>query len=124
MWYKDGNHLQGSKNHHVINQVKVADSGSYKCEVKRGKDKIIQYKSQAVKIEVHGVFCLNSLTSFISSVVKLSTRLYNFFYYYFAAERPLASVILLTGWTEVFSTDILVLKCEVEDSLYQWNYTW
>ncbi|XP_030589104.1 hemicentin-1 [Archocentrus centrarchus] len=39
-------------------------------------------------------------------------------------ERPKASIVLLTGWSEVFSTDSLVLKCEVMESTDMWNYTW
>ncbi|XP_047446715.1 titin-like [Mugil cephalus] len=39
-------------------------------------------------------------------------------------ERPQASLVLLTGWSEVFSTDSLVLKCEVMESQDNWNYTW
>lgn len=40
------------------------------------------------------------------------------------AERPSAGIILLTGWSEVFSTDSLMLKCEVKGSQDQWNFTW
>nr|XP_040048759.1 hemicentin-2 isoform X1 [Gasterosteus aculeatus aculeatus] len=39
-------------------------------------------------------------------------------------ERPQAGITLLTGWSEVFSTDSLVLKCEVHGSQDMWNYTW
>ncbi|KAM7404777.1 hypothetical protein PAMP_012091 [Pampus punctatissimus] len=39
-------------------------------------------------------------------------------------ERPRAVILPLTGWSEVFSTDSLVLKCEVEESQDTWNYTW
>ncbi|XP_034732680.1 uncharacterized protein LOC117947653 [Etheostoma cragini] len=39
-------------------------------------------------------------------------------------ERPLADIILVTGWSEVFSTDSLVLKCRVQESQHIWNYTW
>ncbi|GLD46134.1 titin-like isoform X2 [Lates japonicus] len=39
-------------------------------------------------------------------------------------ERPQAKIILLTGWSEVFSTDSLVLQCAVQDSQDTWNYTW
>ncbi|XP_028265658.1 carcinoembryonic antigen-related cell adhesion molecule 5-like isoform X2 [Parambassis ranga] len=39
-------------------------------------------------------------------------------------ERPQAGIILLTGWSEVFSTDSLVLRCEVMESEDEWNYTW
>ncbi|CAL8319721.1 unnamed protein product [Merluccius merluccius] len=39
--------------------------------------------------------------------------------------RPWATVTLLTGWSEVFSTDRLDLKCEVQGSLGgPWNHTW
>uniref|UniRef100_A0A8C5D658 Titin-like n=1 Tax=Gouania willdenowi TaxID=441366 RepID=A0A8C5D658_GOUWI len=38
-------------------------------------------------------------------------------------ERPQAAITLLTGWSEVFSTDSLVLDCTVDDS-NEWNYTW
>uniref|UniRef100_A0A3P8UGM5 Ig-like domain-containing protein n=2 Tax=Cynoglossus semilaevis TaxID=244447 RepID=A0A3P8UGM5_CYNSE len=43
-------------------------------------------------------------------------------------ERPLAEIVLLTGWSEVFHTDSLVLSCEVTAELAEegtrWNYTW
>ncbi|XP_070766286.1 uncharacterized protein [Enoplosus armatus] len=39
-------------------------------------------------------------------------------------ERPKADIILLTGWSEVFSTDSLVLRCGVQDSPDMWNFTW
>ncbi|XP_040007921.1 B-cell receptor CD22 isoform X3 [Xiphias gladius] len=39
-------------------------------------------------------------------------------------ERPKAHIILLTGWSEVFATDSLVLRCEVQESNDKWNYTW
>ncbi|XP_040007920.1 hemicentin-1 isoform X2 [Xiphias gladius] len=38
-------------------------------------------------------------------------------------ERPKAHIILLTGWSEVFATDSLVLRCEVQESNDKWNYT-
>ncbi|CAL1606233.1 unnamed protein product [Knipowitschia caucasica] len=40
-------------------------------------------------------------------------------------ERPSASVLLLTGWSEVFSTDSLVLQCEARDSEDKdWEFQW
>ncbi|XP_010764984.1 carcinoembryonic antigen-related cell adhesion molecule 5 [Notothenia coriiceps] len=39
-------------------------------------------------------------------------------------ERPKANIILLTGWSEVFSTDSLALQCEMPKSQDLWNYTW
>ncbi|XP_076022710.1 basement membrane-specific heparan sulfate proteoglycan core protein isoform X2 [Genypterus blacodes] len=38
--------------------------------------------------------------------------------------RPWAAITLLTGWSEVFSTDSLKLSCEVIGSGDQWNFTW
>ncbi|XP_048879201.1 Fc receptor-like protein 5 isoform X12 [Brienomyrus brachyistius] len=38
--------------------------------------------------------------------------------------RPKASLILETGWTEMFSTTHLMLRCEVPESSAKWNYTW
>uniref|UniRef100_A0A3B5KB32 Ig-like domain-containing protein n=2 Tax=Takifugu rubripes TaxID=31033 RepID=A0A3B5KB32_TAKRU len=39
-------------------------------------------------------------------------------------ERPKAKVILLTGWSQVFSTDSLQLSCRLQNSQERWNYTW
>nr|XP_033485460.1 titin isoform X2 [Epinephelus lanceolatus] len=39
-------------------------------------------------------------------------------------ERPQADIVLLTGWSEVFSTDSLVLRCGVQENPDMWNYTW
>ncbi|XP_008411979.1 basement membrane-specific heparan sulfate proteoglycan core protein isoform X2 [Poecilia reticulata] len=39
-------------------------------------------------------------------------------------ERPKANIVLLTSWSEVFSTDSLKLQCDVMDSSDSWNYTW
>ncbi|KAM4610085.1 B-cell receptor CD22-like isoform 1-T1 [Polymixia lowei] len=38
--------------------------------------------------------------------------------------RPRAVMTLLTGWSDIFSTDSLVLRCEVQGSQHLWNYTW
>ncbi|KAJ8395365.1 hypothetical protein AAFF_G00033500, partial [Aldrovandia affinis] len=38
--------------------------------------------------------------------------------------RPQAVLSLETGWTEIFRTDSLTLRCEVEGSSAEWNYTW
>uniref|UniRef100_A0A3B3XJ79 Ig-like domain-containing protein n=1 Tax=Poecilia mexicana TaxID=48701 RepID=A0A3B3XJ79_9TELE len=39
-------------------------------------------------------------------------------------ERPKANIVLLTSWSEVFSTDSLTLQCDVMGSSDSWNYTW
>ncbi|CAI5647595.1 unnamed protein product [Oreochromis niloticus] len=50
----------------------------------------------------------------LSNIVKLKVE-----------ERPKASIVLLTGWSDVFSTDSLILLCEVKESTHNWtNYTW
>lgn len=93
LWYKGENQLTVSGNNHTIKSVVTSDSGSYRCQAKRGKDTVFKSdQSQGVKLIIE--------------------------------ERPQAHVILLTGWSEVFSTDSLVLKCVVQDSQDIWNYTW
>lgn len=42
----------------------------------------------------------------------------------FVPERPKANIVLLTTWSEVFSTDSLKLECDVMGSSDSWNYTW
>ncbi|XP_029975297.1 titin [Salarias fasciatus] len=56
---------------------------------------------------------MNKPFSIMSEAVKLQVK-----------ERPKASIVVLTGWAEAFSTDSLVLKCKVEESNVEWNYTW
>ncbi|XP_066561765.1 Fc receptor-like protein 5 [Amia ocellicauda] len=38
--------------------------------------------------------------------------------------RPQAVLTLESGWTEIFITDSLTLRCEVQGSDMEWNYTW
>ncbi|XP_045913321.1 carcinoembryonic antigen-related cell adhesion molecule 5-like isoform X1 [Micropterus dolomieu] len=93
LWYKGENQLTVSGNNHTIKSVVTSDSGSYRCQAKRGKDTVFKSdQSQGITLIIE--------------------------------ERPQAHVILLTGWSEVFSTDSLVLKCVVQDSQEIWNYTW
>ncbi|XP_036388758.1 uncharacterized protein LOC118780404 [Megalops cyprinoides] len=40
------------------------------------------------------------------------------------AARPQAVLILETGWTEIFTTDSLILRCEIQGISAEWNYTW
>uniref|UniRef100_A0A3Q3LP34 Immunoglobulin superfamily member 1-like n=1 Tax=Mastacembelus armatus TaxID=205130 RepID=A0A3Q3LP34_9TELE len=93
LWYKGDHPLTVSGNNYIISSAVTADTGSYTCAVKRGKNTVFKSsKSQPVKIQIE--------------------------------ERPQAKIVLLTGWSEVFSTDSLVLKCEVEEYKDTWNYTW
>ncbi|KAF1390447.1 hypothetical protein PFLUV_G00058140 [Perca fluviatilis] len=93
LWYKDGNQFAVSGNNHTISSVVRTNTGSYQCQVKRGRNTVFYSdQSQAVRL-----------------VIK---------------ERPLADITLLTGWSEVFSTDSLVLRCRVLESQDVWNYKW
>ncbi|XP_064176686.1 putative high affinity immunoglobulin gamma Fc receptor IB [Anguilla rostrata] len=38
--------------------------------------------------------------------------------------RPQAVLTLETAWTEIFRSDSLTLRCQVEGSSAKWNYTW
>ncbi|XP_073326373.1 hemicentin-1 [Pagrus major] len=93
LWFKDDSPLAESGENHNITSVLTKNTGSYKCQTKRGSSAVFHSShSQAVKLDVK--------------------------------ERPKADIILLTGWSEVFSTDSLVLKCGVQNSQDSWNYTW
>ncbi|XP_044065660.1 basement membrane-specific heparan sulfate proteoglycan core protein isoform X2 [Siniperca chuatsi] len=93
LWYKDGSTLPVSGNNHTITSVARSDTGSYKCQAKRGRNTVFHSdQSQDVTLDIK--------------------------------ERPQANIILLTGWSEVFSTDSLVLRCGVQESQDIWNYTW
>ncbi|KAE8293501.1 hypothetical protein D5F01_LYC08613 [Larimichthys crocea] len=94
LWYKDGVKLDESGNNHTIPSVLTKDTGKYKCQTKRGRNTL-------------------TLNSEVTEAVNLNIK-----------ERPQADVSLLTGWSEVFSTDNLVLKCVVKESEEAWNYTW
>ncbi|KAG9335781.1 hypothetical protein JZ751_003693, partial [Albula glossodonta] len=40
------------------------------------------------------------------------------------SARPQAVVSIETGWTEIFTSDSLTLRCEVPGISAEWNYTW
>ncbi|KAM8754905.1 hemicentin-1 [Acanthopagrus schlegelii] len=93
LWFKDDIPLAESGANHNITSVLTKNTGSYKCQTKRGNTAVFHSsQTQAVKLNVE--------------------------------ERPKAEIILLTGWSEVFSTDTLLLKCGVQNSQDLWNYTW
>ncbi|XP_070825108.1 cell adhesion molecule CEACAM5 [Chaetodon trifascialis] len=93
LWYKDDSLLTESGKNYNISSALTRNSGSYKCQTKRGTHTVFHSdQSQAVRLNIQ--------------------------------ERPKAAIILLTGWSEVFSTDSLVLKCGVQESQDTWNYTW
>ncbi|XP_077369722.1 obscurin-like protein 1 [Festucalex cinctus] len=96
VWYKDGARLAASGKNYSIRSVVKTNIGSYMCQATRGT--------------MTGVFNTEQ-----SQALKLQVE-----------DRPTANIIVLTGWSEVFSTDSLVLKCEVKSSkdMWKWNYTW
>lgn len=120
-WYKDGSDLKTNERVYKIPSAKTSHSGSYQCQVKRGKKTVFKSdKSRAVNLKIAGEFYSLVFTHCVLKQVISQLWL-------FVAERPKASIILLTGWSEVFSTDSLLLKCEVIENLnmsYTWNFTW
>ncbi|XP_061841414.2 cell adhesion molecule CEACAM5-like isoform X2 [Nerophis lumbriciformis] len=93
-WYKDADPLTVSGNNYTISPLALGNTGSYKCQAMRGRSSAIFETEQSLTLSLQ------------------------------VEERPLANIIVLTGWSEVFSTDSLVLQCEVTGSRDTWNYTW
>nr|XP_057939709.1 carcinoembryonic antigen-related cell adhesion molecule 5-like [Doryrhamphus excisus] len=93
-WYKDDAPLPVSGNNYTISPVSVRNTGSYQCQAIRGRTSGIYQTQQSVPLRLQ------------------------------VEERPSANIVVLTGWSEVFSTDSLVLQCEVKGSEDTWNYTW
>lgn len=59
LWYKDGTSLAETGNMMKIDHVNTADQGSYKCQVKRGKNqKFITDTSQEIQLTVESKFAL------------------------------------------------------------------
>lgn len=118
LWYKDDVPITVSGDNYNISSVVTKHSGSYKCRVER-EGKFESDKSLALSLQVEGWFLFTSSLHFSICGHDLIAVLV-----VFTAERPQAEITLLTGWSEVFSTDTLVLQCQVEDSQQMWNYTW
>ncbi|KAM6924864.1 hemicentin-1-like [Xenentodon cancila] len=95
LWYKDGKLLSKPGKSHVYNITSVVKTDTGSYECK-------------VQRGVDAVYYSDK-----SKDAKIEVQ-----------ERPQASIILQTDWSEVFSTDSLLLKCEVVDSDAEWNYTW
>ncbi|XP_064161056.1 neural cell adhesion molecule 1-like isoform X1 [Anguilla rostrata] len=102
LWYKDGQELPLDKatDTYTIQSVVQSDSGTYIC---RGKNKIkpmYTASSNSVILMVSGPQLSGVLT------------------------RPQAVLTLETAWIEIFRSDSLTLRCQVEGSSAEWNYTW
>lgn len=121
---KDKIELPESGNSYVIDSVVTTNTGSYQCQAKRRSDKdFLTGLSPASRLKVVGKFLLTSLLHF-SVRMCVECDYQNVFVHCVSTERPKAAIVLLTGWSEVFSTDSLILKCEVQESQDVWNYTW
>ncbi|XP_051914558.1 titin isoform X3 [Hippocampus zosterae] len=94
VWYQDDTRLTVSGNNYTIPSVDKTNTGSYKCEAVRGRTTSI-FKTEQ------------------SQALRLQVE-----------ERPSANIMVLTGWSEVFSTDSLVLMCEVKGSEEMWTFKW
>lgn len=55
LWYKDDRLLTESGNNFTITSVLTKNSGSYKCQTKRGRNKAFQSNhTQAVRLDIKG----------------------------------------------------------------------
>lgn len=91
------NHLLASGPNYTIGHLYTSHGGEYKCRAKRGQGDTVFHTD-------------------LSRSVTMNVY-----------ERPSASILLLTGWSEVFSTDSLVLKCEAEateNGDLGWEFKW
>lgn len=69
-WYKDDRGIVSGYNH-TIGSVVTTDSGSYQCQVKRGKD-FESEKSSALALRVEGQFLFTSYLHFSVCGLTLS----------------------------------------------------
>lgn len=57
LWYKDGSKLDLSGSKYNITSVATKDSGSYKCNVSRGTERVFYSSySNKIKLNVEGTF--------------------------------------------------------------------
>lgn len=126
LWFKDDHQFAESTSNHTVKSAVTGNSGAYGCKVKRGSSTVFESESLLTNFTVKGVclcVCLCvSLTLLYSLYVHMEVVVIPVLFSG-SPERPMAHVSLLTGWSEVFSTDSLVLQCEVETT-NEWNYTW
>ncbi|XP_020785663.2 hemicentin-1-like [Boleophthalmus pectinirostris] len=89
------NNFETSGPNYTIKHAHTSHSGEYNCRAKRGKGETVFHTDHSRSVAIK---------------VK---------------ERPSAALQLLTGWSEVFSTDSLVLQCEAVDSEDDdWKFEW
>uniref|UniRef100_A0A8C6TBT6 Ig-like domain-containing protein n=2 Tax=Neogobius melanostomus TaxID=47308 RepID=A0A8C6TBT6_9GOBI len=79
----------------TISPLFTSHSGEYKCRAKRGREVAVFHTDHSWSVTLN------------------------------VNERPSASILLLTGWSEVFSTDSLTLECEAKDTDDgDWRFKW
>lgn len=65
LWYKDGSPLAESGNNHTITYVLTKNTGSYKCQTKRGRNTVFHSDlSPAVSLNIKGKMLFTSLLTF------------------------------------------------------------
>lgn len=79
---------------YTIGHLDTPHSGQYRCRARRGQGETVFYTESSRSLSME------------------------------VHERPSATIVLLTGWSEVFSTDSLWLKCEAQDSENDWEFKW
>lgn len=88
-------HQLASGPNYTIGHLYTSHRGEYKCRAKRGQGETVFHTDHSWSVTVN------------------------------VNERPSASQLLLTGWSEVFSTDSLVLKCQAENTENNdWRFKW
>lgn len=62
LWYKDDSPLAESGNNYTITSVLTKNTGSYKCQTKRGSNKVFHSdQTQAVRLNIKGKLLITSL---------------------------------------------------------------
>lgn len=120
LWYKNDSPITVSGNNLTISSVLLESTGLYKCKTKRGTSHIFfPDPSPTINLTIAGKLLLN-LPRICPCVLIGACELL----FCVNLERPKAQILLLTGWSQAFSTDSLVLSCRVQESQDIWNYTW
>ncbi|MBN3316746.1 FCRL5 protein, partial [Atractosteus spatula] len=99
LWYKEPvqNNTESNRtvgSNYTIDSAVVSNSGEYRCQARRGTVPFHSQRSDTLTLNIT------------------------------VEARPQAVITLETAWTKIFITNNIVLRCEVQASSIEWNYTW